>query len=135
MGGTLGAGQLVRVVISLAVVIGIMIVAARVLRRRGVGLGGGSGGRRPVGTAAIELLARRGLTRSTSIALVRIGDRHLVVGVTDASVSVLAEGGPETLGLMAAPLEAIEAIRTTPQVSPTRKTLLNAMRESTTRRV
>jgi flagellar protein FliO/FliZ len=138
MAGSFEIGQLLRVVISLGVVIAIMAIAARVLRRRGVGLGG-SRGRRPVGSGAIELIARRGLTKSTSIAVVRIGERHLVVGVTEASVQVLTEGDPETLGLVEAAPKELEAIGTTPlwgsRPNSTRMALLDVMRSWTVRRV
>lgn len=80
---------LVRLAISLAVVFGLMMLAARILRRRG--LAPGSSGKP---TSRIDVLARQGLGRSSSVQLVRVGGRTLVLGVTESSVSVLAEADP-----------------------------------------
>jgi len=40
----------------------------------------------------LSVLDRRQLTRTTGIALIRAGDRHLLVGVSDQGVQLLAEG-------------------------------------------
>lgn len=40
----------------------------------------------------LSILDRRQLTRSAGIALIRAGDRHLLVGVSDQGVQLLAEG-------------------------------------------
>lgn len=42
--------------------------------------------------AGIAVHARHQLTRNASVAVIRAGDRWLLVGVTDTNVSVLAEG-------------------------------------------
>ena len=78
----------VRLILSLAVVIGLMWVAANVLRKRGFS---GVAGRHLKRGPEIELIARRPLGRNASIAVVRIGDRSLVVGVTDHQVTNLGE--------------------------------------------
>ena len=75
-----------RLLLSLGVVIGLMWVAANVLRKRG--FSGGAGRRSPRGPQ-VELLARRPLGRNASIAVVRVGERSLVVGVTDHQVTKL----------------------------------------------
>ncbi len=75
-----------RLLLSLGVVIGLMWVAANVLRKRG--FSGGAGRRGPRGPH-VELLARRPLGRNASIAVVRVGERSLVVGVTDHQVTKL----------------------------------------------
>jgi flagellar protein FliO/FliZ len=77
-----------RLAVSLAVVFGLMMLAARLLRRRGLSPGAAKA------TSRIEVLARQGLGRSSSVQLVRVGGRTLVLGVTDAAVSVLAEADP-----------------------------------------
>lgn len=41
---------------------------------------------------ALSVLERRQLTKSAAIALIRAGERHLLVGVTDQGVQLLAEG-------------------------------------------
>ena len=80
---------LARLAISLAVVFGLMMIAGRVLRRRGLGSAKGA-----TATSRIDVLARQGLGRSSSVQLVRVGGRTLVLGVTDSAVSVLAEADP-----------------------------------------
>ncbi len=78
----------VRLILSLAVVIGLMWIAANVLRKRGfAGVASRRGPRGP----ELELLARRPLGRNASIAVVRVGDHSLVVGVTDHQVTKLGD--------------------------------------------
>ncbi|MCZ7527720.1 MAG: flagellar biosynthetic protein FliO [Acidimicrobiia bacterium] len=118
-----------RLALSLAVVLGLMALAASFLRRRGVSVG-----RRTQGGPRVDVLARRGLSRGASVAVVRVAGRHLVVGVTDQSITVLAETDQESIDLDA------EAARTPPPGSqdpgsrPAWKALLDAMRERTVRR-
>jgi flagellar protein FliO/FliZ len=80
-----------RLAISMAVVLALLGLAAKLLRRRGLGSTGGSAGTR------IEVLARHGLGRTSSVQLVRIAGRTLVLGVTDSSVQLLGDG--DALGL------------------------------------
>lgn len=40
----------------------------------------------------LELLGRRQLTRSSGVTLLRVGERHLLLGTSEDGVSVLAEG-------------------------------------------
>lgn len=77
-----------RLAVSLAVVFALMAVAGKVLRKRGLGTRGSTA------TSRIEVLARQGLGRTSSVQLVRVGGRTLVLGVTEASVSVLGEADP-----------------------------------------
>lgn len=71
-----------RLLVSLAAVLGVMWVIARRMRR---------GGARSKNTRVIEILDRAALTRSASVAVVRVGDQALVLGIADAQVSVLGE--------------------------------------------
>ena len=91
---------LVRVVVSLGVVLAVMAGAAAVLRRSGVvgttGMGKRGLRRRPV---PIEVIARHGLSRGSSVAVVRLGERALVLGVTEHQVSLLTEVDPAELEL------------------------------------
>lgn len=48
-------------------------------------------------TDPLSVLDRRQLTRNTGIALIRSGERHLLVGVSDQGVQLLAEGDDLTL--------------------------------------
>ncbi len=72
-----------RMVVSL-VVMGLAALAVTKLARSRLRLGGERAG--------IAVHARHQLTRSASVAVIRAGDRWLLVGVTDANVTVLAEG-------------------------------------------
>jgi flagellar protein FliO/FliZ len=77
-----------RLAVSLAVVFALMAVAGRLLRRRGLGTRG------TTATSRIEVLARQGLGRTSSVQLVRVAGRTLVLGVTETNVSVLGEADP-----------------------------------------
>ena len=112
---------LARLAISMAIVLGLLALAARVVRRRGLGSTGG-------GTSRIEVLARQGLGRTASVQLVRVAGRTLVLGVTEASVQVLGEADPLALEVEQA-LEAPPAQRSVPGWGP----LLDAVRERTVR--
>ncbi|WP_019873624.1 FliO/MopB family protein [Sporichthya polymorpha] len=72
---------LLRVGFSFTLVLGLMWVAARVLKNRTSG--------RPTDT--VEVLARTQLGRGSSVAVLRVGDRALVLGVTEKSVVQLGE--------------------------------------------
>lgn len=79
-----------RVVASLAIVAVLLWLFVRASNGKlGALLAGSPGGRLD---SALDVLERRQLTRSASIALVRAGERHLLVGVTDHGVQLLAEG-------------------------------------------
>ena len=77
-----------RLIFSLAIVIGLMWVAANVLRKRGFT---GVASRRTTRGPQIELIARRPLGRNSSVAVVRVGERSLVLGVTEHQVTNLGE--------------------------------------------
>jgi flagellar protein FliO/FliZ len=70
-----------RIGFSLLVIFGLMWGLARLARRP---LAGRSG-------AALSVVARQQLGRTASVAVVRVGDRALVLGVTDSQVNLLAE--------------------------------------------
>jgi flagellar biosynthetic protein FliO len=139
MSGASTAALLARLVVSLGVVLGLMFVIAHFLRRRGIGGAPARGS----GHTEVELLARRGLGRNTSIAVVRAAGRGMVVGVTEASITHLADVDLTEIDLMNE-----EARRTRPPdrpdpsgaaaPSPAWKTglsgVLDAWRERTIRR-
>jgi flagellar protein FliO/FliZ len=118
---------LLRVVISMAVVMGVMGLAARLLRRRqGFGppprAGAGQGGHATTGAGTtgtgmkglagrararrarpeplIDVLYRRSLAKGAWVTLVDSGGKRLLIGVTEQSVNLLAElpPGPGTPG-------------------------------------
>ena len=72
---------LARVTASLVVVVALAVLAARFARKAGV-RGGGAG---------LRVVERTGLSREASIAVVEVGGRGLVVGVTAQGVSLLTE--------------------------------------------
>jgi flagellar protein FliO/FliZ len=76
-----------RIFFSLAVVLLLMWGLARVARRPLAGRGGG----------ALSVMARQPLTRGASVAVVRVGERAYVLGVTDQNVSLLAETEPDAI--------------------------------------
>lgn len=69
-----------RVVLSLAVVLGMMWALSRVMRPKG-GVRG----------LPVDVIARTPLGKRASVAVLRVGDRGLLVGVTDHAVSLIAE--------------------------------------------
>lgn len=121
-----------RLILAMGVVFGLMMLAAKVAKNRGfAGAGGRKGGR-----ATIEVLARQQFGKSASIAVIRAAGKSLVLGVTDMSVTVLAEADPDALDI---DLTGPEAQWTAPSGGDTRpsqpwKTLLEQLRERTTRR-
>jgi flagellar biosynthetic protein FliO len=108
-----------RLIFSLGIVIGLMWVAATALRRRGLA----PAGRRP-GQVQVELLARRPLGRNASIAVVRVGGRSMVVGVTDHNVTKLDDAQIEEVDL-----DDAGAMWTVPAGTPSPGTAWKAMLE------
>lgn len=77
----------VRLIASLAVVVGLMLLLARLVGKR---YGARAG-------APVQVLHRQALSRSASVAVITVGSRVLVVGSTDHQVSLLTELDPEEL--------------------------------------
>jgi flagellar protein FliO/FliZ len=130
MGSTLG--MLARLVVSLGIVLGLMAVAAAVLRRTGAG--GGVSRRRGL---PIEVVARHSVGRRSSLALVRAGGKGLVLGVTDQQITLLAETDPDLLVPQAEPSVAStpeQPARTPVAPASPWTALLENMREKTLRR-
>jgi len=79
-------GELViRLVFSLAVVVGLLILLSRLVGRRFAG----------TSRSVVKVLHRQPLSRSTAVAVVSVGARVLVLGTTEHQVSLLAELSPE----------------------------------------
>lgn len=70
-----------RVVFSLAAVLGLMWFLARVASRQ---MGG-------THASVVRMIGRQSLGRTSSVAVVAVGERMLVLGVTEAGVRLLAE--------------------------------------------
>lgn len=117
-------GMLLRLIFSLGVVLGLMAGAAAVLRRTGAGTGLSRRRGLPV-----EVVARHALGRRSSVALVRAGGRGLVLGVTDHTITVLAETDPDELVPPQPEQPAGTPAATTPWTA-----LIEGVREKTVRR-
>jgi flagellar protein FliO/FliZ len=79
--------MIIRLVLSLAFIAVVLLFAARVAKKRGLGQGNG----------LIEVVARQRMGRTSTVNVVRIGDVVLVVGATEEQVTLLAEVDPETI--------------------------------------
>ncbi|WP_110208271.1 flagellar biosynthetic protein FliO [Nocardioides daejeonensis] len=77
-----------RLIASLAVVVGLLVLLARFGGKR---FRGGPG-------APVQVLHRQPLTRTSSISVVAVGDRVLVLGCTEQQVNVLTELDPDQVG-------------------------------------
>ncbi len=93
-----------RALLSLALVLGVMWLLGRWVRRRGGGAARGGRGRH---RDAVAVLGRQQLSRSSSVALVRVVDRAMVLGITDTQITLLGE----------AELAAVEALLDPPALS------------------
>lgn len=75
-----------RLVVSLGIVLGMIAALAWAAKRpKGLGLGFNTKG-------AITVRGREQLGRATTVALLQVGDRTILVGANEHSVEVLAEG-------------------------------------------
>ena len=128
----------VRVVVSLGVVLAIMAGAAAVLRRGGFGGAGGGGGMgRSRAKNSVEVLGRVSLGRNSSVTVVRVGGRALVLGVSEQNVTLLTETDPAEL--TATPNVDPESPGTAapagfPPASSAWKAVVEQLRERTVRR-
>jgi flagellar biogenesis protein FliO len=134
----------VRMLVSLAVVLALMYVAARLLNRTRGGLRSVPR-RRPVRTPAagglaipaarpaeLEVVGHRPLGKGASVALVRAGNRTLLIGVTETSVRLLSELEPEADAM---PDDAgLAAVTQLVAAGPAPASLLDQLRERTVRR-
>ncbi|MGY1606469.1 MULTISPECIES: FliO/MopB family protein [unclassified Geodermatophilus] len=73
--------MVVRLLLSLAFVGGVLWFAARLAKKRGLGSSGG----------LVEVVAHQRMGRASTVNVLRIGDRVLVVGATEQQVTLLAE--------------------------------------------
>jgi flagellar protein FliO/FliZ len=74
-----------RIAFSLLVVFGLLGGLAKLARRPLSGRGGG----------LLRVVARQQLSRGSAVAVVRVADRALVLGVSDAGVTLLADADPD----------------------------------------
>ncbi len=79
--------MVIRLLLSLAFVAGVLWFAARLAKKRGLGSSGG----------LVEVVAHQRMGRASTVNVLRIGDRVLVVGATEQQVTLLAELDGEAL--------------------------------------
>ena len=77
----------VRLVFSLAVVVGMLLLLAKFSAKR---FRGGSG-------SLVQVVQRQPLSRTSSVAVVTVGSRVLVLGTTEQQVQLLTELDPDEL--------------------------------------
>jgi flagellar protein FliO/FliZ len=90
--------MIVRLVFSLGFIAVVLFFGARLAQKRGLGAGNG----------LIEVVARQRMGRASSVSVLRVAGRVLVVGSTDEQVTLLAEVEEEEVqaALAAAPQTA-----------------------------
>jgi flagellar biogenesis protein FliO len=113
---------LLRLVLAVAVVVGLLLLTARLTRRVGER-------KTASGRDVITVAARQPLSRSASIAVVHAAGRTLVVGITDGQVTLLSDqDGPTAT----TPAEPIDLSTLTP--AGARRSMLTALRDRTVRK-
>lgn len=120
-----------RLTLSLGVVIGLMWAVSVVLKKRG--LMGASPRRSPTG-ATVELLARRPVGKGSSVAIVRAGGQALVIGITEHTITKLADADIEELDLETADAQWTAQPQGSSGPTSAWKTMLEQLRERTVRR-
>lgn len=115
-----------RLIVSLAVVLGLMALVARLVRKGALpGLK-----RSKFAPGALQVVARQPLSRTASVVLVRAADRALVIGVTDAGITLLAELDPASLDVD----ESAGAAGAVPVAPAVWQGFIDAVRERSVRR-
>jgi len=79
----------IRLVVSLAIVVGLLLLLARFGARKFRGNAG----------ALVHVVPRQALSRTSSVSVVTVGTRVLVLGTTEQQISVLTELDPDELEL------------------------------------
>jgi len=104
----------IRLVLSLSVVLGLLLLLARI------------GGRKFRGRsdAMVQILHRQHLTRGSTISVVSVGSKVLVLGTTENQVRVLTELDPDEVGAPQVDLAALQQTEQAPQPTTQPKTLV-----------
>ena len=79
--------MIIRLILSLGFIAVVLLLAARLAKKRGLGQGNG----------LIEVVARQRMGRTSTVNVVRIADVVLVVGATEEQVTLLAEVDAEAV--------------------------------------
>jgi flagellar protein FliO/FliZ len=125
---------LLKMFLSLGVVLGLMFGVTTVLKRRGFGGFAPSAGRRSNVSAHVEVLARKPLGRNASVAIVRAGSRAMVVGVTEANVTLLCDTDLDELEIEEAEAQGTGLPGAGNGAKPPWMTMLEGLRDRTVRR-
>lgn len=134
--------MLFRLALSLAFVAALLFFAARVAKKRGLGRS----------AALIEVLARQPLSRTSSVNVIRVAGRVMVIGATEGQITLLGEvdNAEVEAEIERTEADALEAgtVRRSPGLTPVGtgiaagsvfdrtqwSALLHALRERTVRR-
>lgn len=130
-----------RLFISMAVVLVLMWVAARVMKDRRLPGVGSAETRAEAKKNAVEVLGRQGVGKGATVTVIRAGGKTLLLGVTDAQISLLSELDAERPTALTVVPDVIDTHGTgvsAPASLPTTeeawKGLLEQVRERTVRR-
>jgi flagellar protein FliO/FliZ len=110
--------MIIRLVLSLGFIAFVLLFAARMAKKRGLGQGNG----------LIEVVARQRMGRTSSVNVVRIADVVLVVGATEEQVTLLAEVDAEAID--AALAERRSPVRLAQETAPGSPTPVRAARST-----
>lgn len=78
-------------VLKIGAVLALLVISLRLLGRHQAKLGTNRAGRGARASVTIEILDQTRLSRTATIATVRVGDRILLLGTTEGSVQTLAD--------------------------------------------
>ena len=87
MSGVSTGELLVRLVFSLGIIVGVLLLAAKFARKNGGRLPGL--GKRH---SSIKVIDRQQLSKTASLAVVQVHDKTMVVGISEHGISMLSEG-------------------------------------------
>ncbi len=87
-----------RALLSLALVLGVMWALGRWAKGRNRG--------RSKNRDVLTVMARQQLSRNASVAIVKVVDRALIVGITDGQISLLGDADLEAVEAFSAPTES-----------------------------
>jgi flagellar protein FliO/FliZ len=104
----------IRLVVSLAIVVGLLLLLARFGARK---FRGNS-------NALVHVVHRQALSRTSSVSVVTVGTRVLVLGTTEQQISVLTELDPDELEL-----DAVAELSLVPEVDDQAEELLEILSE------
>lgn len=77
--------MVIRLILSLAFVAAVLLFAARLAKKRGLGKG----------NDLVQIVSRQRLGRTSTVNVVRVADLCLVVGATEEQITLLAEVDPD----------------------------------------